>query len=88
MIVLNNRDYNIVQSNCEYDFCHNRASLVLGMLFMYLSPHLVRRQMLCKYLERHVRFSMCVVNETAPIHSHRDMQNMQDSYLNGIFDRY
>ncbi len=36
MIVLNNRDYNIVQSNCDYGFCHNRASLVLGMLFMYL----------------------------------------------------
>ncbi len=25
-----------------------------------------------------------IVNETA-IHSHRDKQNMQDSYLNGIF---
>ncbi len=29
--------------------------------------------------ERHTQFSICVVNEN--IHSHRDMQNMQDSYL-------
>ncbi len=48
---------------------------VLGMLFMYLCPHLVRRL-----------FSMCAVNETARLcHSLTEMQNMQDSYLNSVF---
>ncbi len=53
---------------------------VLGMLFMYLCPHLVRRQML-KSL-RASRALMCAVNETARLcHSLTEMQNMQDSYL-------
>ena len=30
MIVINNRDYNIDQNNCDYDFGHNRAALVEG----------------------------------------------------------
>ena len=29
VIVLNNRDLNIDQNNREYEFCHNRAALVL-----------------------------------------------------------
>ncbi len=50
---------------------------VLGMLFMYLCPHLVRRQML-----KTPRVCMCAVNETARLcHSLTEMQNMQDSYL-------
>ncbi len=51
---------------------------VLGMLFMYLCPHLVRasRASVC----------MCAVNETARLcHSLTEMQNMQDSYLNSVF---
>ncbi len=52
---------------------------VLGMLFMYVCPHLVRRQML-KSLCASV--CMCAVNETARLcHSLTEMQNMQDSYL-------
>ncbi len=51
---------------------------VLGMMFMYLCPHLVRRQML--------KTLMCAVNETARLcHSLTEMQNMQDSYLNSVF---
>ncbi len=50
---------------------------VLGMLFMYLCPHLVRRQMLK---------TPRAVNETAGLcHSLTEMQNMQDSYLNSVF---
>ncbi len=32
IIMLNNRDYNIDQNNRDYDFCHNRAALVIGMM--------------------------------------------------------
>ncbi len=54
---------------------------VLGMLFMYLCPHLVRRQMLKTPRESH--------NETARLcHSLTEMQNMQDSYLNSVFAAY
>ncbi len=59
---------------------------VLGMLFMYLCPHLVRRQMLKTPRESHARVCMCAVNETARLcHSLTEMQNMQDSYLNSVF---
>ncbi len=59
---------------------------VLGMLFMYLCPHLVRRQTL-KSLRASV--CMCAVNETARLcHSLTEMQNMQDSYLNSVFAAY
>ncbi len=56
---------------------------VLGMLFMYLYPHLVRRQMLKTPLIRMcASVCMCAVNETARLcHSLTEMQNMQDSYL-------
>ncbi len=58
---------------------------VLGMLFMYLCPHLVRRQMLKTRRASHARV-MCAVNETARLcHSLTEMQNMQDSYLNSVF---
>ncbi len=50
----------------------------LGMLFMYLCPHLVRRQMLKTPRAAHASVCMCAVNET-------EMQNMQDSYLNSVF---
>ncbi len=59
---------------------------VLGMLFMYLCPNLVRRQML--KIPRASRASVCVcaVNETARLcHSLTEMQNMQASYLNSVF---
>ncbi len=53
---------------------------VLGMLFVYLCPHLVRRQML-KSLQ-----AARALNETARLyHSLTEMQNMQDSYLNSVF---
>ncbi len=63
---------------------------VLGMLFMYLCPHLVRRQMLKTPRESHalvcMYVCMCAVNETAHLcHSLTEMQNMQDSYLNSVF---
>ncbi len=56
---------------------------VLGMLFMYLCPHLVRRQMLKTPRASHaLQACMCAVNETARLcHSLTEMQNMQDSYL-------
>ncbi len=58
---------------------------VLGMLFMYLCPHLVRRQML-KTPRAARAVCMCAVNETARLcHSLTEMQNMQDSYLNCVF---
>ncbi len=56
---------------------------VLGMLFMYLCPHLC-----WKHCELHTLFMyvMCAVNETARLcHSLTEMQNMQDSYLNSVF---
>ncbi len=55
---------------------------VLGMLFMYLCPHLVRRQMLKTPRASHARVCMCAINER---HSLTEMQNMQDSYLNSVF---
>ncbi len=59
---------------------------VLGMLFMYLCPHLVRRQMLKTQRASRARVCMCAVNETARLcHSLTEMQNMQDSYLNSVF---
>ncbi len=60
---------------------------VLGMLFMYLCPHLVRRQMLKVTASSHgASVCMCAVNETARLcHSLTEMQNMQDSYLNSVF---
>ncbi len=60
---------------------------VLGMLFMYLCPHLVRRQMLKTPRESHaLHVCVCAVNETARLcHSLTEMQNMQDSYLNSVF---
>ncbi len=56
---------------------------VLGMLFMYLCPHLVRRQTAESHREHHsASVCMCAVNETARLcHSLTEMQNMQDSYL-------
>ncbi len=58
---------------------------VLGMLFMYLCPHLVRRQMLKTLRASHALVGyvcMCAVYETARLcHSLTEMQNMQDSYL-------
>ncbi len=57
---------------------------VLGMLFMYLCPHLtlVRRQMLKSPRASRASVCMCAVNETARLcHSLTKMQNMQDSYL-------
>ncbi len=61
---------------------------VLGMLFMYLCPHLVRRQMLKTPRASHVlKVCMCAINETARLyHSLTEMQNMQDSYLNSVFE--
>ncbi len=39
-----------------------------------------------KYFKHHTRFSMCVTElRICVIHSHRDMQNRQDLYLNSIF---
>ncbi len=53
---------------------------VLGMLFMYLCAHLVRREML--KTPRASRASVCMCAETARLcHSLTEMQNMQDSYL-------
>ncbi len=40
---------------------------VLGMLFMYLCPHLVRRQMLKTQRASHARVCMCAVNETMSV---------------------
>ncbi len=55
---------------------------VLGMLFMYLCPHLVRRQTLKSLRASHASVCVCAVNETARLcHSLPEMQNMQDSYL-------
>ncbi len=59
---------------------------VLMMLFMYLCPHLVRRQMLKTASITRSSVCMCAVNETARLcHSLTEMQNMQDSYLNSVF---
>ncbi len=59
---------------------------VLGMLFVYLCPHLVRRQMLKTPRASRASVCMCAVNETARLcHSLTKMQNMQDSYLNSVF---
>ncbi len=56
---------------------------VLGMLFMYLCPLLVRRQ---TPRASHASVCMCAVNETARLcDSLTKMQNMQDSYLNSVF---
>ncbi len=65
----------------------SNAHEVLGMLFMYLCPHLVRRQMLKTPQASHaLQACMCAVNETARLcHSLTEMQNMQDSYLNSVF---
>ncbi len=59
---------------------------VLGMLFMYLCPHLVRRQTLKSPRASHASVCNSYVcsNETARLcHSLTltEMQNMQDSYL-------
>ncbi len=59
---------------------------VLGMLFMYLCPHLVRRR--AENTASITRYSvcMCAVNETTRLcHSLTEMQNMQDSNLNSVF---
>ncbi len=57
---------------------------VLGM-FMYLCPHLVRRQTLKTPRAARASVCMCAVNETARLcHSLTEMQNMQDSYLNSV----
>ncbi len=54
----------------------------LGMLFMYLCSHLVRRQALKSLRASRARVCMCAVNETARLcHSLTEMQNIQDSYL-------
>ncbi len=60
---------------------------VRGMLFMYLCPHLVRRQMLKTLRASRASVCMCAVNETKArlCHSLTEMQNMQDSYLNSVF---
>ncbi len=59
---------------------------VLGMLSMYLCPHLMRRQMLKTPRAGSASVCMCAVNETARLcHSLKEMQNMQDSYLNSVF---
>ncbi len=59
---------------------------VLGMLLMYLFPHLVRRQMLKSLRASRALQYVCAVNETARLcHSLTEMQNMQDSYLNSVF---
>ncbi len=59
---------------------------VLGMLFMYLCPHLVRLQMLKTPRAARASVCMCAVNETARLcYSLTEMQNMQDSYLNSVF---
>ncbi len=59
---------------------------VPGMLFMYLCPHLVRRQTLKTQRASHASVCVCAVNETARLyHSLTEMQNMQDSYLNCVF---
>ncbi len=63
----------------------------LGMLFTYLCPHLVRRQML-KTL-RASRTSVCVCvcvcvsdqNRASVPFTYTDTQNMQNSYLNSLF---
>ncbi len=56
---------------------------VLGMLFMYLCPHLVRRQTLKSLrASRALQYVCSAVNETARLcHSLTEMQNKQDSYL-------
>ncbi len=55
-------------------------------LFMYLCPHLVRRQTLKSSRAARALVCMCAVNETARLcHSLTEMQNMQDSYLNSVF---
>ncbi len=60
--------------------------VVLRMLFMYLCPHLVRRQMLKTLRASRASVCVCAVNETARLcHSLTEMQNMQDSYLNSVF---
>ncbi len=60
---------------------------VLGMLFMYLCPHLVRRQMQKTPRASRASVCMCAVNETARLcHSLTEMQNMQDSYLKCTVD--
>ncbi len=62
---------------------------VLGMLFMYLCPHLVRQRMLKSLRASRASVCMCAVNETARLcHSLTEMQNMQDSYLNSVFAAY
>ncbi len=59
---------------------------VLGMLFMYLCPHLVRRQMLKTPRASRASVCVCAVNETARLcYLLTEMQNMQDSYLNSVF---
>ncbi len=59
---------------------------VLGMLLMYLCPHLVRRQMPKTPRASRASVCMCAVNEAARLcHSLTEMQNMQDSYLNSVF---
>ncbi len=59
---------------------------VLGMLFMYLCPHLVRRHMLKTPRAARASVCMCAGNKTARLcHSLTEMQNMQDSYLNSVF---
>ncbi len=64
----------------------SNAHEVLGMLFVYLCPHLVRRQMLKTPRAARASVCMCAVNETARLcHSLTEMQNMQDSYLNSVF---
>ncbi len=42
---------------------------VLGMMFMYLRAHLVRRQMLKTPRAARASLCMCAVNETALCHS-------------------
>ncbi len=55
---------------------------VLGMSFIYLCPHLVRRQTLKTPRASRASVCVCAVNETARLcHSLTEMQNMQDSYL-------
>ncbi len=57
---------------------------VLGMLFMYL---FMSSFMLKTPRASHASVCMCAVNETARLcHSLTEMQNMQDSYLNSVFE--
>lgn len=48
---LNNRDFDIDQNNCDYDFFHNRAALIKGQFNIQIARSCVTNSIMMKYCQ-------------------------------------